>query len=1120
MRERLHTTILMPSPMPAPPMHEWPECPSEELLIAIASGEHTEVAATVTAHAQSCTSCSVLLAGLSDTASDVARSADPIDTREASEDAQFVAEFRLLRPLGQGTMGEVFLARDTFLDRLVAIKFISRDNSSISAKERFYVEARAVARLQHPNVVTLYRAGEERGRSYLVSEFVRGQSLERQQTPLPWTQVLEIGLGLARGLASAHERGVLHRDIKPANVMVTKDREIKILDFGLAKLLEVLPKKASALASGGPAALPLSATQPEVLKAPDLSLTKTGSLLGTPLYMAPESWKGEPATAQTDVYSVGALLYELCTGHPPHYADTAAALRFRVVSVDASPLVSTPAIDQNLALVIDRCLQRDASKRFASGAELRDALERIAVKSTSLPGRIIIVALSIFFFGLLLIGIFALTRDRQDKKRAELAQRLGEQIATMEWLLRSARQLPPHALEYEKSIVRKRMSQIQSELAPYGTPGKGLAHYALGRGHMALHEYPEALSQLRLAIQHGSQSAELHYALGLVLGKHFEQAMEESRLSGGSDWAKRQLRELEPVFLLPAIESLERSRGGKVEAPQYLEGLIAFYRRNQEVAIQKADEALREAPWLYEAHKLAGDAHLALALQARDIGRMEEAERRLAAAIKRYSEATAIGQSDAEVYESLAESWIVQSETSSLRGKPTDKGVFAAFEASDKSSIVEPDRIGGLLKKARAASQPTAAYGIGMVKPDLIRQCLSSAAAVLARQPENPYARDISATCHIAAAEIAKNNGEDPIPILRKALSILQQAVEKHPRFLWGINDLGVTYAILGMHLQRAGHRDAKETLEKSISYFDAAASLDPTFTNAVANPIFILGYLIDYTQTDKDLDELLARADFLFDRCRTLNPKYPLCFSNHLQVHTLAAQRSLLADQDPQPRLQRALVSLEEARRLGGRMMDAEQYAALMHWVVATNKVRHQQDPSDTLRAMHEDLDHCFTINAKDAMCRTLAAQADWVAAEWLAAQRKPWMPSLERSKVKAALATSSPEPYPDAFYVLAETHLRLARSAKDRASLQEAHIRQGLAACDRLFALNANHARGLATHGELHLLRAQATSSVSLRHSAARSAVHELTRALHQAPFLSSTYGPLLTTAQALTL
>lgn len=144
----------------------------------------------------------------------------------------------LSRKIGQGNMGQVFLATDTLLDRPVALKFISVADADEEARQRFLVEARAIARLQHPNVVAIYRVGEVSGHPYLASEFVRGEPLDRLERPVPWARALAIGVGIARGLAAAHRRGVVHRDIKPANILLSEEGEPKLLDFGIAKLLD------------------------------------------------------------------------------------------------------------------------------------------------------------------------------------------------------------------------------------------------------------------------------------------------------------------------------------------------------------------------------------------------------------------------------------------------------------------------------------------------------------------------------------------------------------------------------------------------------------------------------------------------------------------------------------------------------------------------------------------------------------------------------------------------------------------------------------------------------------------------------------------------------------------
>src|SRR5262245_19523276 len=212
-------------------------------------------------------------------------------------------EYRLVRLLGRGTMGEVYLARDSLLDRPVAVKFVQAAEDP-AARARLFDEARAIARLQHPNVVAIYRIAEVAGHPYLVSEYVRGRPLDEVDRPAPSRQVLEIALDLARGLAAAHRRGVLHRDVKPANAILSDDGRAKLLDFGLASGVDAAALEDDApprerfdiRAVGHLAASETAPSQgppgesPEVTGSASVSASRSGRMVGTPLYMAPELW--------------------------------------------------------------------------------------------------------------------------------------------------------------------------------------------------------------------------------------------------------------------------------------------------------------------------------------------------------------------------------------------------------------------------------------------------------------------------------------------------------------------------------------------------------------------------------------------------------------------------------------------------------------------------------------------------------------------------------------------------------------------------------------------------------------------------------------------------------------
>ena len=361
---------------------------------------------------------------------------DTLDPAEWNPPQEF-DEYKLLRLLGKGSMGRVYLAHDKVLDRAVAVKFISNVAPDAEDRERFHVEARAVARIGHPNVVTIYRVGELEGHPYLITEYVRGKNLGEIAAPLPWRKVLEIGVSVARGLAAAHRHGVLHRDIKLANVILSETGEVKLLDFSLAKLVEPTtleasqPAPAPALAEAIDAATsaverhtseqgrridrfaetvklraeeadksvtprPLSssdrmqaaAVSSSSLSAAGLSaagmslrsssLTQAGTLLGTPHYMAPELWRAEGATRRSDLYALGVLMYILTCGKPPNEGGSPVELATRVQEQEPRPLLDrAPRCDPRFGAAVDRCLRRDPFQRFASAEDLLAALEAL-----------------------------------------------------------------------------------------------------------------------------------------------------------------------------------------------------------------------------------------------------------------------------------------------------------------------------------------------------------------------------------------------------------------------------------------------------------------------------------------------------------------------------------------------------------------------------------------------------------------------------------------------------------------------------------------------------------------------------------------------------------------------
>ena len=276
---------------------------------------------------------------------------------------QVLGHYRIVEQVGAGGMGVVFRAHDEQLDRDVALKILPKVAFlSESARRQFRREALSLARITDPNVTMAFDFGRDDGIDYLVTEYVPGITLDSKLAgrPLPESEVLTLGKQLASGLETAHREGVIHRDLKPGNLRVTPDGRLKILDFGLAFLL-----------------------QPESETAVTASLTSTYSDAGTLPYMAPEQIKGQKTDARTDVWAAGAVLYEMSTGKRPFADLTGAQLVAAILEQEpVVPRALNPKISEGLERVILRALQKDPKERYQSAGDLRIDLANLATGTT------------------------------------------------------------------------------------------------------------------------------------------------------------------------------------------------------------------------------------------------------------------------------------------------------------------------------------------------------------------------------------------------------------------------------------------------------------------------------------------------------------------------------------------------------------------------------------------------------------------------------------------------------------------------------------------------------------------------------------------------------------------
>ena len=271
------------------------------------------------------------------------------------ETPRTIGRYEVIERVGRGGMGVLYRGRDPVLDREVAIKVMAGDFSTDeSARSRFFREARASARLQHRNIVTIFEFAEDNGNPYIAMEFLRGQSLAHRlqtQPPLTLAHKLDIVTQLLTGLHYAHEQGIVHRDVKPANVWLLDDGTVKLLDFGIAKIASS-------------------------------TMTSAGSVLGSAFYMAPEQVAGREVDGRADVFAAGVVLFELLSQHRPFEADTPTAVMMKIVSEDPQPLTRfCPDLPPALVAAVMRALQREPARRFAHAGDFAAELKLVRLSA-------------------------------------------------------------------------------------------------------------------------------------------------------------------------------------------------------------------------------------------------------------------------------------------------------------------------------------------------------------------------------------------------------------------------------------------------------------------------------------------------------------------------------------------------------------------------------------------------------------------------------------------------------------------------------------------------------------------------------------------------------------------
>ncbi|MEW6368469.1 MAG: serine/threonine-protein kinase [Acidobacteriota bacterium] len=1043
--------------------------------------------------------------------SDAARTGVPHGFSAGDNKGAFIAgwdRYELVEFIAEGGMGRVYKAVDPVLKRPVALKFLRGDDQR--QVERFLQEARAQAQVQHEHICRVYEVGEVQGRHYIAMQYISGQTLAQAARCLTLEQRVTMMKQVAEAVNAAHRLGLIHRDLKPTNIMVERAEDGTwkpyVMDFGLVR----------DVASPG--------------------MTTTGVVMGTPAYMSPEQASGawSQVDIRSDVYSLGATLYEILTGRPMFEGPPMSILG-SVAERDPEPLRSIDAtIPLDIETIVMKCVEKGPDRRYQSAKALADELGRFLVGEPILARRssvwhrlqkkakrhkaLLAVTGAASMILLFLLGTGLYSRWKSDAI-AGYAQVYGQRAKEIELTMRTAYMRPRHDIRPERARVLELLRQIESSMSVDGKLAEGPGYAALGKAHLLLHEHDEAYDSLERAWDRGYREAELGYNLGLALGAQYQRALEKAQRAGSSQLREKAVRDAQSRYRDPALAYLKASAGQPGVSTEYVEGLIDLYEGRYESCIAKAAKAHAACPWLTDARKLAGDAYSSRGLHRMNKGDHNGSMADYRQAIGSYRVCQEIFRSDPEVHDAEARTWERVLYAEYNRGKGDNEAFDGALRACDASMQCNPDRAEPYARKS-AVLWRWAQYcdDTGRDPRESSERAEEQAKQAIQRDAGSAEAYLDLGMARLILGYYAHEHGRMARSQLESSISSFRKALEREPNEPFLIQRLGNGLRVLGEHQLRIG-LDPSSCLSEAALILQRAIEGDPTNRMSHVNLALIRMAQADYeAEQGRDPRRMLSQSLEALSEALRLSPEFPYALAYTGIVYSRMARIALATGEDPTPFLQQADSRLHSASGSAPLLQEMHTEMIGMNACKAECELERNRSPSDSLEAGRRALKRAIEIAPAAYQPHQQAAILETVAGRWAMKSGRSPEPAF-RSALDHLQAALRLNPLDGGLDALVATLYRWKAEYDLTKGLHpEKDIREGLAASARSTEAHRRQWEAMAIAGTLELLRARSQPQTVVKAECARQAAEKLGHAIQNSILLRHDYAPLLEQARAM--